>query len=242
MTAGEYRRRIVLEAGEWSIGAALEDDFHHFELRVRHDGRSVTGITSEAKRTPWSTCPSASALLTGLVGTALSSDVLTSLAGLNPRTQCTHQFDLALLAIAQGARGGCRRFDATVSDEVGGRRHASLAVDGTTVLDWMLEGSIVKTGSVMQGVNLRSLDMQSLAASDPATAEAVSVLRRAVMVASGRGIDFDLYDDMSQFAERMAGACYAFQPERIPLARRNKGSVRDFTLREDLLLHDVPKS
>ena len=39
-----YRRKTIAEAGEFETIAAMEDDFHHFAVRLRHDGTHVTAL------------------------------------------------------------------------------------------------------------------------------------------------------------------------------------------------------
>lgn len=235
---GCYRRRIILTAAAGSVLAAIEDDYHHFLLKLDHDGTRVTGISADAKRFPWLTCPSASQNLERLIGTALSNDVLATNACLDAHHQCTHQFDLALAAILQAVRGGTRQYDAMVTDPVDGVSVAVLTLDGITQLTWELQGSAIIGPQEYAGINLRKIDIRTLARQEPEQALAISLLRRAVMVAGGRGVDFDQFEDMSAFAERMAGACHAFQPERIPFGKRSKGSMRDFSNSADRLLHD----
>src|SRR4051812_33935746 len=48
-------------------------------------------------------------------------------------------------------------------------------------------------------------------------------VRRATWMAPSRGVDLDALDTLDQ-ARITAGACYSAQPERINLARRNRGS------------------
>ena len=58
MARGIYRRRIHLHAHrDNEVRGLLEDDFHHFGVRLRHDGKRVTAITGEDIRVPWSACP-----------------------------------------------------------------------------------------------------------------------------------------------------------------------------------------
>ncbi len=66
-----YRRKTIADAGPFETVAAMEDDFHHFTVRVRHDGSHVTEVTGEAVRFPWTTCPGAIAKLDELIGTPL---------------------------------------------------------------------------------------------------------------------------------------------------------------------------
>ncbi|MES2025641.1 MAG: hypothetical protein V4448_08805 [Pseudomonadota bacterium] len=236
--SGCYRRRVILIADKHVVTAALEDDYHHFVLQLHHDGSHVTGITSDAKRFPWSTCPSASPKLQQLIGAPLSYEVLLTQAGLDAHTQCTHQLDLAVAAIMQAVRGGHRQYDAVVSDAQGDRCTAALSVDGQQIIEWTLDGSTIVAPAAQAGLNLRKINMAAMTLQDIDEIQAFGLLRRAVMIAGGRRFDFDRLVDMSIFAERMTGACFAFQPERIPLAKRAKGSIRDFTIRPEFLLQE----
>lgn len=238
---GALRRRIVISAGAWHVMAAVEDDYHHFVIALDHDGRRVTGIASEDLRTPWTTCVSAGGQLRRLVGMPLSTGILAAVAQIDAHAQCTHQFDLALMAIAQAVRGGRRQYDIEVTDAVDGARHARVIRDGQPCLDWLLQGTTITAPAALAGTNLRAIDMRALASSDPENAEAIGALRRGVMIAGGRGIDFSQIEDLRPFAGRMSGACYTFQPERIALGKRNKDSVRDFSRHPELLLKDFRK-
>ncbi|MES3021829.1 MAG: hypothetical protein V4857_09635 [Pseudomonadota bacterium] len=225
--SGAFMRRVLLEAHEGHVDASLEDDFHHFTLQLAHDGKAATGVRSEAVRHPWTTCPQAGARLQELVGCALAARPQQGTAAIDAHQQCTHQYDLALMALAQGARGGRRAYLARVDDELDGRRLATLVRDGALCLRWTLEGSTIVAGGELQGANLRKLDLGAIGDAD--LAEAVMLLRRSVMVAGGRGIDFDVYPSLEVFAGRMTGACFAFQPQRLAEGKRHKGSVRDFS-------------
>ena len=48
-----------------TVWGGLEDDFHHFEVTLHHDGAHVTGIEMHAVRWPWATCPDAGAAAAG---------------------------------------------------------------------------------------------------------------------------------------------------------------------------------
>src|SRR5437763_740492 len=55
-----YRRRIAITTVEPGVVVSdLEDDFHHFVITLRHDGRRVESVRAESERWPWSTCPAA---------------------------------------------------------------------------------------------------------------------------------------------------------------------------------------
>ncbi|MGZ4804615.1 MAG: DUF2889 domain-containing protein, partial [Acidimicrobiia bacterium] len=108
-----YRRRIrLLRRDAGSVWGGLEDDFHHFEVTLHHDGGHVTALEMEALRWPWATCPDAGRSLQALVGMALS-DRCTAVASVtDPRMNCTHQFDLAGLCVSHAVRGAeSRQYD-----------------------------------------------------------------------------------------------------------------------------------
>ena len=58
---------------------------------------------------------------------------------------------------------------------------------------------------------------------DDDTAELALLLRRAVWMSPSRGFDLDDIESLSDMPIA-SGACFASQPERIHLARRNHGS------------------
>ena len=225
--SGAFMRRVLLDACGGHVSASLEDDFHHFKVALTHEAGVLTGLQAEAVRHPWTTCPQASAQLQQLIACSVAERPQPGTANIDVHQQCTHQYDLTLMALAQAARGGQREYLARVDDPRDGRRRASLIRNGALFLTWTLEGTAIASGSFLQGADLRKLDLRAIG--DPDLAEAVMLLRRSVMVAGGRGIDFDSYPDLEVFAGRMTGACYAFQPQRLAEGKRCKGSVRDFS-------------
>ncbi len=60
MKGRAYRRKTIAEAGQFETVAAMEDDFHHFAVRLRHDGRHVTELHGEAVRFPGRPAPARS--------------------------------------------------------------------------------------------------------------------------------------------------------------------------------------
>ncbi|MDX9741741.1 MAG: DUF2889 domain-containing protein [Gammaproteobacteria bacterium] len=238
--SGTLRRRVILAATGHAVLAGVEDDFHHFVVKLEHDGSHVTNVGAESRRTPWVTCPQSSMLLKELIGVPLTTEIHAGTRHIDPHSQCTHQYDLARMALAQAVRGGRRQYDIEVTDPVDGIRRVLLARDGQTLIDWRIKGVLLLSPPELAGINVRKMNMQALAASDQEMAEAVSVVRRALMLSEGRGIDYDRIPDPTVFADRMSGACYSFQPGRIPFATRNKGTVRDFTDTPDLPLKGFP--
>src|SRR3546814_15101952 len=49
-------RIIRLHAIDGEVRGALEDDFHHFRVLIRHDGARVTNVEATALRQPFSRC------------------------------------------------------------------------------------------------------------------------------------------------------------------------------------------
>lgn len=229
-------RVIAMTAVEGEVRAALEDDFHHFRVRLRHDRERVTGISSEAPRQPYSLCGSAGHRLDTLIGERLVQDTTTFFQHHDVLLQCTHQFDLATLAIASAARGTtARRYHAFVGDSksAGGEREARLWRDGELLLDWTFENGVILAPSGNAGQQLgRGFTAWAGTRLDPESAEAALVLRRAIFISSGRGHKEKL-DREDHAAPR--GGCWVQQPERAAEARRQKGSTIDFSGRSNLL-------
>jgi hypothetical protein len=242
---GLYRRRIRLVATEPGIvEGGLEDDFHHFEVTLRHDDERVRTVDARSVRWPWSTCPGAAEPLRALDGMALSTRCLAVGERTNPRLNCTHMFDLAGLAVAHAARhvaGGAasRQYDAEVpiGATEGEPTTVRLARDGELVLEWTLVGRGVAepapyTEAPWHGGFFRWAE----ATLETDDAEAAVVLRRACEIGMGRGMDLDAYDVASELGPMMQGVCHTMQPGIMEVARRNKGSIRDFSDDPDALL------
>ncbi len=75
---------------------------------------------------------------------------------------------------------------------------------------------------------------------EPEKAEAAIVLRRSCDIGMGRGMDLEAIPVALDLSELMTGICYSMQPEVMPVAFRNKGSIRDFGRHPDALLADAP--
>ncbi len=217
----------------------VEDDFHHFRVTIRHADGRVTEATSQALRSPTVLCPLAGDQLADLVGMALSPSSAAALGQTDARQQCTHMIDIAGLAIAAAARGIARRgYAALVPDREDGRTHASLTRDGEPVLNWAIAGRVIEGPAPFAGVNIDSgftgWSQKTLGLDE---AEAALVLRRAVFISGGRGVDLDAPGRRTG----PLGGCWTWQPERADRATRNIGSTWDFTGRaEALTLDDGP--
>lgn len=223
----------------------LEDDQHYFTVRVEHDGTHVTAINSESVRAPWTTCPAAGAQLQALIGTPLSDRCVAVASRTRSDQHCTHQLDVVTLAVAHAARvvaggAGRRQYDVVVPfGLLDGQRHTvTLARDGATLLAWEVEGTHIvapRPYSEASGGFARWAN----ATLDADTAEAAVVLKRACSIGMSRGLDLDRYPTLADMPG-LRPLCWSMQPDRAPVAFRNRGLIRDHDARPDAMLAEGP--
>jgi hypothetical protein len=233
---GALRRRVEIATVPGEARAVVEDDFHHFRVTVRHRDDVVTEAFADAPRHPTVLCPLASDRLEDLVGMRLNPSSAQVLRQTDARQQCTHMIDLAGLAVAAAARQIARRtYDIEVPDREDGRTHARLWRDSEPVLDWIVERSRIVEPAPFAGHDIGSgftaWVADTLGADE---AEAALVLRRAVFISGGRGLDLDAPGRTTG----PMGGCWVWQPERSAGARRIVGSTLDFTDRAAALTLD----
>ncbi len=231
--AGVLRRSIALVAHPGEVRAAVEDDYHHFRVRLRHDGQTVTGVESEALRIPWAACAFAHENWSKFVGAPLDDRSSAIADYVEMRLFCTHMFELAGLAMAVAAKGVTRRrYDMSVG--YGGRRDepAQLWRDGEALLSWWTDGQTIlgpePYAGVVVGRGFAGFAKTQLGAED---GEAALVLRRAIIISGGRIMNLD-----AVVHSHAGGGCYTTQPERAPTAWRVVGSTEDFETRAETLL------
>lgn len=231
-----FRRRIdIAHSASGNAGlvrAALEDDFHHFRVEVAYLNGLVKKVDGFAIRNPYSACPAAGSQLMALAGMPLDSVANTVTRNTDASLQCTHMLDLAGLAIAAAARAiRQRRYDIQVPQRIDGKTIARLERDGVHVLEWDIDGTLIRDPAPYAGINLREgMARWALSTLKEDEAEAALVLRRCVVISKGRERNLDL-----QPAANPTGACYAQQPHRAAQALRIVGSTLDFTKRADFL-------
>ena len=221
----------------------LEDDFHRFGLTLHHDGARVTSVAGDATRYPWSTCPSAVEPLRGVEGAPIERRLTTLGSHVAARSNCTHLFDLAGLAIAHAARGTASRptrtYDVAIPDRVKQATQPELRRDGEIVLRWELVGGTITGPSPYDGMGLRAGFLAWAEENlDDEQAEAAIVLRRACDISFGRAMDLDVYETAADLGDIMLGTCHSFQPGTIDVAVRNKGQTVDFSADPDALLQE----
>ncbi|HEV8296202.1 MAG TPA: hypothetical protein VGQ20_02865 [Acidimicrobiales bacterium] len=241
------RRHIVTVPDARTVVAGMEDEMHRFELVLRHDDQVVTAIEGTPVRWPWSPCLDSPAALHAVEGMPLTTAPAAIGRFTDARQQCTHQFDLAGLAVAHAARtarGGepVRQYDAVVPDWVDPPYTASLQRDGVDVLSWTLGADAITAPEPFAGLPLRGRFIEWCEANlDDDLAEAAMLLRRAVWISPARRIDLEGCATANDSALR-EGVCFTAQPHRIAIAVRNRGSLRDYGHTPDALLSDFPRA
>ncbi|HTD72835.1 MAG TPA: DUF2889 domain-containing protein [Steroidobacteraceae bacterium] len=206
--------------------ACLEDDFHHFRVRIVHVIGTVQHVEGSAVRHPYSTCPLAAAQLTRLVNAPLNGLAHSIMRVADPSEQCTHLMELAGLAIAAAARSIAQRwYDIAVPRRVAGRTLATLDRDGRRMLAWELVDTTITAPAPFQDVPLRKgMAAWALANLSEDEAEAALVLRRCALISLGRAMNLD-----AQVHAEPTGRCFVQQPERAPQGLRIVGSIIDFS-------------
>ena len=175
------------------------------------------------------------------------SDHCTAVASVtDPRRNCTHQFDLAGLCVTHAERGTqTRQYDIELPPPHDWTVTPRLWRDGELVLEWELAVGKTRTRSLVsppefvdapwRGGFMKWADQTF----PPEEAEAAIVLRRSCDIGMGRGMDLEAIPVAVDLAELMTGICYSMQPDVMPVAFRNKGSIRDFGEHPDALLADA---
>lgn len=215
-----FRRRFVVTPMAGRVTAAVEDDFHCMAVTLHHDGRTITRAEPVMDRWPWTTCPGAQQVLrVTFEGIALSEAARRG----QKQANCTHLYDLAVLAAAHAAEPVPVRYDILVSDPVEGLAGAEIRRDGELVHRLELRDMVVASPPELAGTSLLKLGgwIESLAAGEQ---EAARLLRWGAILAHGRTIPLPEQSD----ATKLPPNCFTFQPENSIRAQRI-GRIVDFS-------------
>lgn len=186
---GRFRRSVrVRGEGEARFVGTVQDDFHHFVIRLRVTAGRVAAIAAETLRAPWSTCAAADLPLLALVGQPLVERASDIGRLIDMRAQCTHMFDLAGLLLAAASRHEqALDYEAFVEPAASGTgMDARLEQAGAVALAWRVAGGRITFPVAAAGV---PLDRGFRAWSEGLPlleAERAFVLRRAIFVSKGR--------------------------------------------------------
>lgn len=232
-----FFRRIIIDAAPRECQVAMEDEHHYFILRFGHDGERITSVDSHSRRTPWTICPQAASRLQEFVGQPLCRRLPVGMQEIDAKQQCTHQYDLAMLALVQAGQPGRREYVSRVVGAMHEYRHAQLWLNDRLLLDWRLKGTLIHSSDEFDQQDLRQIMPWAEANLSDAQLEALFVQRRSVMVAASKGYNLDLIQNAGQAMRMRGGACFVFQPERADQAIRVVGSTRqDVKGSDDLLM------
>ncbi len=239
---GVFRRRIRLtRLSEQAVYGELEDCNHGFIVTITHDGKKITAVDGEAKRAPFTTCPGALEPLQRLLGCNINATAQALLKHVEPRANCTHWLDLAVLAIVHSQHQAItRQYDVEVTDEnADDLQFLRVSHNGQLIHDWISRHGEIVSPAVLSGVSLRKGFSSRVAEvfTDPVEFEAALVLQKGNFVANGRRIDLEAtaFGSASDHSF-MAGACFTYAAERVAGATRVQHTVRDFTATPELLL------
>lgn len=229
---GIFRRRIRLVGEPGKVIAELEDCNHGFRSVVFHDGVKVTDVQAETLRVPLTTCGGAIEPIKALSGTLIDSSTLAINSAVSARANCTHLYDLSLLAIAHANRGSVtRQYDVEVDDEIDGRAESRVLRDDRLVFSWqtsqwqILAPSHLKDKPLFKGFaawasNAFKGDQQ----------EAAFVLQKGYFVAQSRIYDIEAFAGLPAINNTpMHNACYSYTSPILEQAYSNTGAIRDFT-------------
>ncbi|MBK7521748.1 MAG: DUF2889 domain-containing protein [Gammaproteobacteria bacterium] len=230
--SGCYRRAIrLVPTGSHLLEAALEDDAHAFALTLEHDGVRVTAIEGRAVRFPLSTCDGAVAPLRALVGALLGGTRPELNAHIDPRANCTHLHDLALLAVGHALRAEPEcRYEICIPDAREGRTLATLERDGVRLLGWEMREGVIETPALYAGqAVLGGFSSWARANLEPRELEHALMLQRGYMVAMSRRYDMAAGGRQSALLHGMHAVCYSYSPGQVEHAYGIPGCRRDFT-------------
>lgn len=207
--SGLWRRVVLFPQAGW-IGGAIEDDFHHFLIRLDHDGTRVTGAQGRALRHPWSAC----GLAPGHLARELVGARLADVAARDPFQHCTHTFDLAVLCAADALDDAPSVLDMKVADRVDGRTTATLERNGEECLRWLLEGTAIAGPAPFAGRETKKLS-QWKSEFSPEVAEWCAMLRRACYVSGGRQHHRPLGPFATHSPLARLKPCFNYQPGNV---------------------------
>ncbi len=226
-----FRRTVRITPSAPAVCAQLEDDYHCMSVTVRHDGNKALEVKAMMHRAPWTTCPGAEKKLSdaffGLELVAFARQAAVK------RQNCTHLFDLAVLAAAHVEDKAPCRYEIYVSDAVDGIRHALIERNGQPLLSWQEQDFVLISPEDAAGTRIDLLKTW-IATLDEEIREAAKLLQWANILANGRSIPLEQQSD----ASKMPAGCYTFQPERAVGARR-VGEIVDFSRAQKVPLEQI---
>ena len=226
-----FRRRFRVLPGEGCVTSQLEDDFHGMIVTLRHVGGRISAVEASMPRNPWNTCLGAIDVVRATFeGARLADAARTG----DKRANCTHLYDLAVLAARHAGISRPLTYDILVGDPVEGVIACELRKDGAAVLSWTLRGGVIEGDAEPGGRALFDL-RDWIATLDGEAREDARMLQWGSIMAHGRTMPLAERSD----ATRLPANCYTLQPEHKDKATRI-GREFDFSMSGRELLGEFP--
>jgi len=217
-----FRRRFRITPLPGEVCCEVEDDIHCMVVVVYHDGVTASKVEAKMRRAPWTTCPGAEQELKETFSGVKLKDFPSR--G-KKKANCTHLYDLAILAANHAKDDSVTVFDLLVSDpDEGGKRVAELRNGKKTILILADENNSFTEPVDLAGMPLMGNLEPWLGSLTPSLREAARMLRWTMLVAHGRTMPFEEQSE----ATKLPPNCYTLQPERAVLANR-VGIIKDFS-------------
>lgn len=230
---GVFRRHIRLLNSAGKVEGWLADDIHSFKVTLHYANGEVTDVEGEAHRHPWLSCDGAISKLRELIGAPILDDSRAYAQYTNPRSQCTHWFDLAGLALAHtGSNEAERLYKITIPDIIDNKTCLYLSCNNTEVLQLNLDGNTITAPAQFSGQDItkgfarwaqENLQGEQL--------EAALLLYRARFVSLARALYGGAIDGKSGAPGegRPTGVCYTYSEGIIEHTERATNYHRDFS-------------
>lgn len=227
----------------------MEDDFHHFGVTIKHEQGKVQNIHMAAPRHPWTTCPGAATPLQDLIGKPLIARASDVGQLLDMRQQCTHVFDLTGLALAHAYHQRPRvRYQVITADRtlepttdylnpLLGKTRSVLLKNDEMVMYFDIDNDRIIGPPEIANTGLNKGFRQWTETLDIESAEYAFILRRAILVAGGRLVDHDQFEDAA--AMNLPALCHTYQPGTRDLAKRCLNSTRNYEQSPERMLLNV---
>jgi len=236
---GTYRRRILMRGLPGCVIAELEDCFHGFRVTIDHNGSTVSNIIGEALRTPMNTCEGALTPIKALIGTALDTPNTAFSSIANPRSNCTHLYDLTVMAIGHACRGEIDwQYDIIINDEKDGIIDASVLRNEELVHHWLVSDGSIQTPKEIAGKPaLKGFSKWANDTYEGDDFEAAQALHKGYFVAIALRWDMSAMEGrkVTDYSPRL-GICHTYSQKVVGSAYRNRGAIRDFSNSPEALL------
>ena len=218
-----FWRRVVLYPAHDHIVGAMEDDMHHFHLRMDHAQGRVTALTGRAVRHPWTGCAGAPLHLAN----DLHGVPLAEVAGRDPFQHCTHLYDLAIVMAAHVGDTAPSSFDMRLGDRPNDRATATLERNGVERLRWHINGTMIEGPARFAGRDLKRVSTWKHEYA-PDEAEQATMLRRAIFVSGARKYKLENNRKAVDTPLARKGVCFNYQSPQLEESL-SLYEVRDFS-------------